>query len=199
MVILVILGGAIYWRSTHAVTSVSHVIGATLVDPSGLPGLLSTPAPWSANVDTLRARLGAISMPALNAEGAALHIHQHLDIFIEGTSIEVPANIGVGATFISPVHVHDPGGIVHVESPVVALFTLGHLFDVWGVRFTQECIGEYCSDATRKLKVFFNGTEYTGDKRMFELKQYQQIVITYGTDAQIPKPLPSKYDFPAGY
>jgi hypothetical protein len=59
------------------------------------------------------------------------------------------------AVVFSPIHTHDTSGIVHIESPTVRPFTLGQFFDVWGVRFTSDCIGGDCNSrgcATPRLR-----------------------------------------------
>jgi hypothetical protein len=173
----------------------------TLTDPSTLAGLQTGTQPWTAELANLHARLTAIGLPALSAEGTAMHIHQHLDLFIDGVVASVPAGIGIneGANFISPIHVHDTTGIIHVESPKIETFTLGQFFDIWGVKFTQSCIGAYCADATHSLKIYVNGQPYTADPRTLALESHQEIAIVYGTPAESPATTPSSYVFPAGY
>ena len=133
-------------------------------------------------------------------EGEVLHIHQHLDIFVHGKPVPVPANIGIdeAAGWLSSIHVHDDTGIIHVESPFVAKYTLGEFFDIWGVYFTKDCIGAYCADANDTLKIYVNGTLYSGDPRTLVLDQHQEIAIVYGTAAEAPQ-VPSSFSFPAGY
>ena len=159
-------------------------------------------APWAPELAHLRERLKAIGLPALSSEGTALHIHQHLSIFIHGVSTTVPKDIGVQegpGGFISPLHIHDTSGVVHVESPTVETFTLGQFFNVWGVRLTDSCIGGYCSDATNTLKLYINGTPYTGDPQKLELAPHQVLVITFGMASETPAIIPTSYSFPAGY
>jgi len=72
-------------RSRSPKTGPVEVSGAPSVDPATLPGILTGPAPWPANTEDLTARLAAIGLPALAAEGTALHIHQHLDLYVNGT------------------------------------------------------------------------------------------------------------------
>lgn len=169
----------------------------TIADPSNLPGLQTGEAPWKAELANLSARLKAIGLPALSAEGTVLHIHQHLDIFANGNPVPVPAGIGINplAGFISPIHVHDTSGIIHVESPIQQTFTLGEVFDVWGVRLTKDCVGGYCSSATSTLKIYANGTLYPGDPRLLPLTQHEEIMVVYGAT---PATLPT-YAFPPGY
>src|SRR6266851_3091024 len=124
-----------------------------------LPGLQVGPAPWLPETGTLRARLAAIGLPALEQEGTLVHTHQHLDIVVNGRPVEVPANVGINQTelYIAPIHTHDETGILHVESDEVRAFTLGQFFDIWGVRFTAACLGAYCADERHLLRVYVNG------------------------------------------
>ncbi len=159
------------------------------------------PTPWTAEFAHLKVRLAAIGLPALSAEGTALHIHQHVDLLINGAAVPVPSGIGIdpNETFISPIHVHDASGIVHVESPTVETFTLGQFFDIWGLKFTSTCIGGYCTGGQASLKVYVNGTLYQGDPRDLALAAHQEIFIFYGTPDQLPKAIPATFAFPAGY
>ena len=132
-------------------------------------------------------------------EGTAVHIHQHLDIYLYGEPVPVPALIGIDpATGFAPLHVHDTGGVVHVESPTVRDYTLGQFFAVWGVRLTPTCIGGYCAGGGRQLQVFVDGHLHRGDPTTLTLAPHQEIVVAFGTRAQLPSPIPSSYRFPAG-
>lgn len=166
--------------------------------PDILPGLQTGNAPWNAEIDRLKERLSAIGLSALLKEGSAVHTHQHLDIFVNGKPIDVPAEIGVNesAGFISPVHTHEHNAIIHVESPIVRDFTLGQFFDIWGVKFTDQCVGSYCVVGDKVLKVFVNGKLTEGNPRDIKLERRQEIVITYGTENELPNPIPATYAFP---
>lgn len=195
IVVLIVL--LIVW-SKYALSS-KH---SNATNQSGsLPGLQVNDKPWPAEIGHLRERLSLLHLPALLQEGTALHIHEHLDIFIHGVSNPVAQDIGVNemARFISPLHTHDDSGIIHVESPVVATFTLGQFFDIWGLQFSKICIGSYCTNATSTLKIFVNGTLYQGDPHALILAPHQEIVVTYGTESEIPKIIPATYVFPANY
>lgn len=175
--------------------------GSPTVEPGSLPGMLTGPAPWPNNTAELQARLSAMGLPALASEGTVLHIHQHLDIFIDGMRPTVPSEIGILTSpqlIFSPLHTHDTSGIIHVESPTEETFTLGQFFDVWGVPFTQTCLGGYCTGGRKTLQVFVDGHEVTGDPTQVELQPQQEIVVAFGTTAELPKPVPSSYAFPAG-
>jgi hypothetical protein len=165
-----------------------------------LAGLQTGPAPWSANTAGLAERLRAIGVPPLNpVEGTAVHIHQHLDLFVDGHQVAVPALVGIDPSVgFAPLHTHDSSGVVHVESPTVRTYTLGDFFAVWGVRFTPSCLGGYCSGDARRLRVDVNGAPVPGDPTALVLQPHQEIVVAYGTAAQLPSPVPSSYRFPPG-
>jgi hypothetical protein len=163
-----------------------------------LPGLLTGPEPWPANTRQLRARLDKLGLPALSAEGTALHVHQHLDVFVDGQRTLVPAYIGIQQRFLSPIHTHDPSGIIHVESPTMRRFTLGEVFGVWGVRFTPDCLGGYVAGGGKQLRVYVNGARVPGDPGKLILAAHQEIAVTYGTQAELPKPIPQHSAFPGG-
>ena len=169
-------------------------------NPDQLPGIETGPAPWYPEIAHLRARLRDIGLPALGAEGTALHIHQHLDLLINGTTVPIPAGIGIDEAggFLSPIHTHDTSGIIHVESSVVRDFTLGEFFDIWGVRFTKDSIGGYTASATSTLAVYANGSLVTGDPRNLVLTEHQEIMIVYGAASSTPNVI-SSYSFAPGY
>lgn len=166
-----------------------------------LPGILTTPPPWQANnADKgVRLRLKAIGLDPLTAEGQAVHIHQHLDLFVAGEKVTLPAQVGIAASgaFISDLHTHDATGIMHVESPTASTFSLGQFFAVWGVRLDAKCIGSLCAAADKRLTAWVDGNPVSADPTRIVLAEHQEIVLAYGTPAQDPKPVPKSYDFAA--
>jgi hypothetical protein len=168
--------------------------------PGALPGLQTGPAPWTANTADLAARLRAIGLPPLSPmEGTAVHIHQHLDLYVDGRPVPVPALIGIDpAVGFAPLHTHDTSGVIHVESPDVRSYTLGQFFAVWGVRFTPTDLGGYRAGGGRQLRVYVNGVPDRGDPTALVLAPHQEIVVAFATTAQLPTPIPSTYQFPPG-
>jgi hypothetical protein len=159
---------------------------------SQLGTLQTGPPPWNNGVGGLTDRLAPIGLSQLGAEGTVLHIHQHLDLYVNGKKVGVPALIGIyDNSYITEVHVHDNSGVIHVESPTQKTFTLGQLFGEWGVKLTANCVGRYCGH----VKWWVNGKQQTGDPETLALKAHQEIVIAAG-----PPPLvvPKSYTFPAG-
>ena len=169
--------------------------GPVIPNQSQLAGLQTGPAPWNPGLDTLPDRLDPVGVHALSNEGQVLHIHQHLDIFVNGKHEPVPQGVGIyDGQFLTELHTHDPTGIIHVESPVAKHFDLGQFFGVWGVRLNARCIGGYCDPLT-PWTVYVNGQPYTGDPAELVLREHQEIAFVVGTP---PKKIPSSYKFPAG-
>lgn len=168
--------------------------------PAHLSGELVGRAPWPRNIAGLRARLNALGLPALAQEGTALHIHQHLDLSVDGRRVTVPGGIGIDESqgFISPLHTHDESGVIHVESPAVRTFTLGQFFAVWGLRLTPRCLGGYCAKGSTVLRVFADGKRFSGDPRLVPLAEHEEILVAFGTRAQLPHQIPVRFEFAPG-
>jgi hypothetical protein len=191
LVAAVIVGVLLANRATDASPKVSS---------GGLPGLQTGPPPWSPELQHLRDRLQTLGLPAQASMAETIHFHAHLDLYVNGQAVEVPQNIGINEAegFLTSVHTHDRTGIIHIESPTEGTFTLGEFFDVWGVRFTASCVGGSCNSGDKALKVFMNGVQVTQDPRAVQLSAHEEVVVAYGTPAQLPSPVPSSYQFPTG-
>ena len=161
--------------------------------PAGaLPGMRSGEAPWPPELDHLGERLDRIGLPRLTQEGSAMDVHVQLSVEVEGTKVRVPTSIGLNGEevaggrmvsgFVSAIHTHDDTGLVHVHSPDVREYTLGQLFDVWGVTLTKERIGGYCVEEGHTLTVEANGEPVSGDPRALALADQQRISIEYGDE-----------------
>jgi hypothetical protein len=160
---------------------------------SQLPGLHRDAPPWPYQMARLPDRIQAIGLEPLTAEGQVLHIHQHLDLYVNGKHVVLPAGVGIyDNSFITELHTHDTSGIIHVESPVVRTFRLGQLFAEWGVKLTAACVGPYCG----RVHWWVNGKAQRGDPGQLALREHQEIVIAAG---RLPARLPRTYAFPLGY
>jgi hypothetical protein len=148
-------------------------------------------------------------------EHLTYHVHAHLDVFLQGRGVRVPAGIGInihdpgvhrfktdaGTAYggiqmcvdpcISPLHTHDATGILHTESATPKPNTLGQFFTEWNVRLTGSCIGGYCRPRTT-IAVYVGGKRYRGDPTRIGLANHREIAIVIGTP---PKNIPSSYDF----
>ena len=140
------------------------------------------------------------------------HVHAHLDVFVDGTHVTVPAGVGIriddpavrhdvlpdgsdnyggiqlcNEPCISPLHTHDTSGVLHTESADATPNTLGEFFTEWGVALDASCVATYCSPATT-IAVYVDGALATGDPRAIQLTDHREIAIVIGKPpAGIPK------------
>jgi hypothetical protein len=170
--------------------------GSSKTENERLAGVLTTPAPWPANTEQAPQRLRVLGLPA---PGSAMHIHSLLDIYVHGQKTPVPANIGIErgglGQVLSPLHTHDATGIVHIESARPQKFDLGQFFDVWGVRLSSSCLGGYCAGGQDRLQAFVDGKPWTQPIKDIPLEDHEVIVVAFGTNAELPKPIPTKFSF----
>ncbi len=149
------------------------------------------------------------------------HVHAHLDVFVNGRRVLVPAGIGIhiagpavhqrmveGAPSyggidlcarpcVSPLHTHDTHdvtGVIHIESPTATRFTLGELFQEWGVRLDGSCVGGHCEPDSR-IVVFVDGRRRPGDPAEIELTSGEEIAVVIGAP---PSSIPATFDVPPG-
>ena len=180
---------------------------------------VSSPAPaatvlWPAPPDPLE-RTVAAGLEPETKEYMTNHVHAHLDVFVDGQPIAIPAGIGINiddpgvrrfdepdgsvgyggitgcaTACISPLHTHGPDGIIHTESQSPEPNTLGQFFIEWGVTLNDECVGEFCGP--KPIAFYVNGEPYTQDPRAIELTDRKEIAIVIGTP---PAQIPSTADF----
>jgi len=109
-----------------------------------------------------------------------IHWHPHLLISIKGKQIIIPAGIGLMGTAESPIHTHDPDGIIHLEfsGRVTEKDTeLKNFFEVWGKDFSQDSLLGNKTGKDGKVHMYVNGKEnfefggyYMKDNDTIELK-----------------------------
>ena len=180
--------------------------GGAAASPVGPPTLL-----WAAPSDP-HERAVAAGLELLPQEFTDNHVHAHLDVFIDGKEILVPAGIGINTEdpevdyfedvgsyggialceqpCISPLHTHDASGVLHTESSDQVTHTLGQFFIEWGVELSETCVGEHC--APTPIAVYVDGAPYEGDPGAIEITDLKVIVIVVGTP---PAVIPSTFDF----
>jgi len=174
-----------------------------------------TKAPWGAPDNPMALTCAAGLVPE-KAEFLQYHVHAHLDVFVNGRPVLVPAGIGIdlnnpavqadtnanglviGAGLsqecsqpcISPLHTHDLSGLLHTETKTPSPNKLGQFFTQWAVRLTSDCIGAYCKPKT-PIKIYVDGKVETGDPSDIELSNLREIAIVIGTPpANIPMEFP---------
>jgi hypothetical protein len=146
-----------------------------------------------------------------------LHVHAHLDVFVNGQPVVVPAGIGIAIhdpavhnarakdgsivygfidppctqPCISPLHTHDVSGILHTEAKKDQFNNLGEFFTEWNVRLDSKCVGGYCKPAA-PITVYVDGEAYTADPRKITLEDHREIAVVIGSPpADIPSRFPS--------
>jgi hypothetical protein len=178
----------------------------------------TSPAPavsWPAPPDPL-VRARAAGLVPETAEHLEYHVHSHLDVFVNGQKVTVPAGLGININdpgvhvfntgnakaygginppcnqpCISPLHTHDVSGVIHTESATRKDNTLGQLFIEWGVKLNANCVATYCRPAT-KIATFVDGQVFAGDPRTIDLANLKEIAIVIGNP---PPQVPAVGDF----
>lgn len=174
-----------------------HASGATstpTTDDKPAAATVSWPAPPDPS-----ARVKAAGLPMLGQEGQVLHIHSHLDVYVDGRPVTVPALIGIDEAQqqISPLHTHDTSGVVHIESPVKKDFTLGQFMTEWNVPISKDALGPLKTGGGKELHVYVNGREQTGDPAALKLAAHAEIAVVYGSPTDKVK-VPTSYNWPDG-
>jgi hypothetical protein len=185
-------------------------LGAVLA----LPAAAAAPAPSGpAPSDPMRLARAAGLVPE-RAEQLQYHVHSHLDVFVDGKRIAIPAGIGIdtknpavqsaklsdgtvaygGITSpcnqacISPLHTHAAYGLLHTETAKRRPNRLGQFFVEWGVRLDRRCVGSYCKPT--RIRVYVDGKLSTGDPRRILLANRREIAIAIGKP---PGKIPAKF------
>jgi hypothetical protein len=131
-------------------------------------------------------------------EQAVYHIHVHLSVYVDGSLCPVPPGIGV----VEPVaqhspngvfdqashcyywlHTHAQDGIIHVEAPNRATYTLGNFFDIWHQPLSTRQVGP----ARGSVTAYVNGARYTDDATRIPLDSHEDIQLDIGTPAVAPR------------
>ncbi|MEU6170816.1 hypothetical protein ABZ832_02715 [Streptantibioticus parmotrematis] len=186
-------------------SSVADTASGPASAPTGVPtvprrtaeGRTTTP-PWPVPADPA-ARVAAAGLPMMGAEGQVMHIHAHLDVLVDGKPVVVPALIGIDeqAQRISPLHTHDTSGVIHIESPVKAVFTLGQFMTEWDVALDAGRLGGLTTGHGDTLRAYVDGHEIKGDPAALTLHAHDEIALVYGP-ADTPVKVPGSYTWPQG-
>jgi hypothetical protein len=174
-------------KRAFALATVLFALAAVPVSSAAAPR-------WPNHSSTLGDRVEQLGLHALPAEGAAEHIHAHLDVFVNGKKVTVPALVGIDVPdqFITELHTHDTTGILHIESPDLRPFTLGQFFGEWNEPLTAHRLGTVAG----AVHVWVNGKARSGDPAKLVLKPHEEIAVAVG---KLPRRVPKSYRFPLGY
>jgi hypothetical protein len=64
-------------------------------------------------------------------EHSTEHIHIHLAIYVKSQPVTIPGDIGRPSTCFYWLHTHRTDGVIHLEAPATAAYTLGQFLDIW--------------------------------------------------------------------
>jgi hypothetical protein len=160
---------------------------------NALPGIRKTKAPWPPEYQYLADRLAPLDLTTLGGHnGLVLHFHTHIDIFVDGKKVKVPALVGInpGAGYLTELHTHDDRGVIHIEAQKSRPFTLGQFFAEWAVYLDAHSIGGYSG-----MNWYLNGKQQTGNPQTLVFKPHQEIAFVVG---KAPAKIPSSFKFSPG-
>jgi hypothetical protein len=127
-------------------------------------------------------------------EQLVYHIHAHLAVFKNGQPYTLPAGIGIpgshavttnqgpiasGGTCIYWLHTHTTDGVIHIESPSKAIYTLGDFFDEWHQPLSPNQAGTLSGPVT----AFVNGKPWKKSPRDIQLLPHEDIQLQIGEPA----------------
>lgn len=206
LVVLVLIALSGCSGKSEPVSAIDYRARAAPEPSSGKP-------PWPRPDDTIALARRAGIQPDVK-EYLTYHIHAHLDVFVNGRAVTVPAALGIEVkdpgvkTFkdpgktteyggieecdeacIAPLHTHDDGGVVHIESPKRADYRLGQFFELWDVRLTPRCVGGYCRPRA-PIAVFVDGRRLSADAADLVFEDGQEIAIVIGSP---PRKIPDEF------
>lgn len=127
-------------------------------------------------------------IPCETQEYTTFHIHAHMDIFVNGQHVGVPAQIGLEKTCLYWLHTHNTDGIIHIESPKERDFTIGQFVDIWKATNSGFPTGA-------NLEIFVNGNLVSTSMSDTIMHAHDEIVLIYGN---VPQNMPTFYQFPEG-
>ena len=101
--------------------------------------------PWDAPRDAI-SYIRAAGLPELPLDDRSDQWIVTLTISIDGHPVVIPAHVGVDRprALQAPVHTHDTSGQVWLEGTGNREIALADFFAVWGVKFTEDCLGGAC-------------------------------------------------------
>lgn len=133
-----------------------------------------TPPPWDAPRDAI-SYIQAAGLRELTLGDDADPWILDLRVAIDGDPVEIPAYIGIDRlrAIQAPVHTHEVGGEVWLEGAENRESTLGHVFELWGVRLSDECLGAACGGVT----VTVDGQPVDGDPTQVMLRGAKLVEV----------------------
>jgi hypothetical protein len=122
------------------------------------------------------------------AKNENYHIHALLSVYQDGVRLALPESIGRGSGCSYEMHTHDGSGVLHIETDVSKVFTLGQFFALWGQPLSATTVAGLQGTPTYYLVDKEKVTRYTADPSAITLDAHREIVIVTGTPpTQVPR------------
>lgn len=168
------------------------------VGPEGVP-VQNVPDLASADSTVKGTPVNGVTCRPSMGQDVKYHIHQHLNIFVNGEQKRIPAGIGItqprwkqqidGFEFLNNsskscvywIHTHAYDGIIHIESPSERRFTLGDFFDVWGQPLGPDQVGP----AKGPVVAYVDGKRFLGNPRNVPLGEGSVLQLDVG-EPEVP-------------
>jgi uncharacterized protein YceK len=175
-------------RSTTAATQTGTSSGPLVLGFEGMP-IQQGPDLAPASTTGTRRVDGITCAPT---EQLVYHIHSHLAVYDNGKLLALPGGVGIpgskilvyqgygpvatGGHCIYWLHTHAPDGVIHIESPVARVYTLGNFFDEW----RQPLSSDNVAGLPGKLTAIVNGRLWPGSPRNIPLLPHAIIQLDIG-------------------
>jgi hypothetical protein len=168
--------------TTASSTSSGPVMGFEGVPLEQGPALASAGTTQTGTVDGISCK---------PVEQLAYHIHAHLAVFDDGRLYALPGGVGIPGsqmeqTQYGPIaaggqcyywlHTHTSDGVIHIESPTRAIYTLGDFFGVWH----QPLTGDRVASLHGKITAFVDGKAWRKSPRDIPLLPHEDIQLEIG-------------------
>jgi len=192
VIALVVIAAVSGSHHSHATATVTHADAATatLTGPAGGEGIPLEEGTVLAPITGAASGATVDGVQCNSSEQLAYHIHTHVTIYVNGTLRPVPAGIGLVETGTKCdywLHTHVQDGVIHVEAPSSASFTLGQFFAVWNQPLNSSLVGP----ASGAVTAYVDGKLFTGDPASIALGSREDIQLDVGTQG----PPPQKVDW----
>jgi hypothetical protein len=129
-------------------------------------------------------------------EQQGYHIHVHLTIWLNGSQVPIPQNVGIASdtSCFYWLHTHDTTGVVHIEAPATASLNLQQFLDIWGKEFSTLGYQDQLGSSTG-WTVWVGGKQISGGFSKVAFQPHMVITIAYNSPSVKPDTV---YNFAAG-
>jgi len=144
------------------------------------------------------------NIPCVATAATGESFRAHLDLWVSGRQMLVPANTGILNTgngtcqyyLTSPANSAGASdNLIQVSAPAGQSFTLGQFFAIWGVPLSATDLIGHQAYADYSVRAYVDGRAYTGNPADIPITPRAEIVLEYGPPWHTP--IPASYAFPA--